>query len=175
MDNVADHGLPSKFRRLARKEPGTAALRSETDAAMANITRVIRCAYGHSAEIALPTSCAGRRLRCSKCGRVTRWSVLRPHIREIAASKTPSRRATKAARTRVARNVRLIGDRGCRGDPAEPSGGVRSLRARKTEGVVGIRAFLPGGNNNFPWQDGHRWQIEPVHALQRENYKAGRG
>lgn len=72
IDNIADDNLPAEFRRPARKGPSKAALRSEAEAAMADITRVIKCPCGHSAEIALPASWAGRRLRCSRCGEIAK-------------------------------------------------------------------------------------------------------
>ncbi|UXS08202.1 hypothetical protein FY133_01065 [Agrobacterium tumefaciens] len=57
--------------RPAKSRPSKAALRSEADKAIGKITRTITCGgCGHSADVLLPASVAGKRLRCSVCKRV---------------------------------------------------------------------------------------------------------
>ncbi|NTA46873.1 hypothetical protein G6L34_02040 [Agrobacterium tumefaciens] len=57
--------------RPAKRRPSKLDLRSEAEKAVEQITRTITCeGCGHSADVALPASAAGKRLRCSVCKRV---------------------------------------------------------------------------------------------------------
>lgn len=57
--------------RPAKRRPSKAAIRSEAEKAIEQITRTITCTgCGHSADVVLPASAAGKRLRCSKCRKV---------------------------------------------------------------------------------------------------------
>jgi hypothetical protein len=63
--------FPTK-QRPAKRRPSKADLRSQAEKAVAQITRTITCTgCGHSADIALPASAAGKLLRCSRCGTLT--------------------------------------------------------------------------------------------------------
>ena len=71
-ETAADLGpiFPTK-QRPAKRQPSKAAIRSEAEKAIEQITRTITCTgCGHSADVALPASAAGKRLRCSVCKRV---------------------------------------------------------------------------------------------------------
>jgi len=68
VDDISDNSLPIEFRAPPKKRKSKATLREEAAAAVASVTRIVRCAgCGHSAQIALPPSRLGARLRCSKC------------------------------------------------------------------------------------------------------------
>ncbi|WEX77985.1 hypothetical protein PYH37_002829 [Sinorhizobium numidicum] len=69
-DNLADYGLPGGLTPPKLRQ-SKASLREELAEAQAKITRIVRCVCGHKASVALPPALAGRRLWCSKCGRVT--------------------------------------------------------------------------------------------------------
>lgn len=57
-----------KKPRAAKRRPSKAAIRSEAEQAIKKITRTITCTgCGHSADVVLPASAAGKRLRCSVC------------------------------------------------------------------------------------------------------------
>ena len=76
-DRLRRHGaeavddLGSIFRtkpRPAKRRPSKLDLRSEAENAVAKITRTITCdGCGHTADVLLPASAAGKRLRCSVC------------------------------------------------------------------------------------------------------------
>lgn len=56
----------------AKRRPSKADLRILAEKAVEQITRTITCeGCGHSADVALPASAAGKRLRCSRCGTLT--------------------------------------------------------------------------------------------------------
>ena len=58
--------------RPAKRRPSKSELRSQAEKAVAKITRTVTCTgCGHSADVALPASAAGKRLRCSRCGTLT--------------------------------------------------------------------------------------------------------
>lgn len=68
-DNLAPI-FPTKTRP-AKRRPSKADLRSQAEKAVEKITRTITCTgCGHSADVLLPASAAGKRLRCSVCKRV---------------------------------------------------------------------------------------------------------
>ncbi|TBG03778.1 hypothetical protein [Rhizobium leguminosarum] len=70
--DVADLGeiIPLTKSR-PKPRPSKSLLREQAAAAVAKVTRIVRCAgCGHSASIALPPSRLGARLRCSKCEEV---------------------------------------------------------------------------------------------------------
>lgn len=55
--------------RPFKKRPGKADLRAEAAAAIANITRTVRCAgCGHKGKVTVPASRRRARLSCSQCG-----------------------------------------------------------------------------------------------------------
>jgi len=57
--------------RPAKRCPSKAAIRSEAERAIEQITRTITCTgCGHTADVLLPASAVGKRLRCSVCKRV---------------------------------------------------------------------------------------------------------
>jgi len=66
-DNVADFSLPGGLNP-PRKRQSKASLRAETEAAVASITRLVRCPCGHSASIPVTPAMSGRRFKCSQCG-----------------------------------------------------------------------------------------------------------
>jgi hypothetical protein len=62
--------FPTK-QRQAKRRPSKADLRSQAEKAVVKITRTVTCTgCGHSADVLLPASAAGKRLRCSVCKRV---------------------------------------------------------------------------------------------------------
>lgn len=57
--------------RPAKRRPSKWELRGQAEKAIEQITRTITCTgCGHSADVVLPASAAGKRLRCSVCKRV---------------------------------------------------------------------------------------------------------
>ena len=72
-DNIHDMGLPVEFRSLPKKRKSKAAIREDAAAAIASVTRIVRCGgCGHSASITLPPVRLGARLRCTKCGEIAK-------------------------------------------------------------------------------------------------------
>lgn len=67
VDRIDDYGIPAGLQPPKRR-PSKAALRAELAAAMASVTRIVKCRCGHQAAIALPPSRLKAKLRCSKCG-----------------------------------------------------------------------------------------------------------
>ncbi|MBB4017055.1 hypothetical protein GGR16_002084 [Chelatococcus caeni] len=70
VDAIDDYGAPAGLappkRRAAKAE-----LRAEAEAAVAKVSRIVRCAgCGHSAAVAIPAAKLGKRFRCSRCGAV---------------------------------------------------------------------------------------------------------
>ena len=62
--------FPTKSRSINRR-PAKGELRAEAEAAINKVTQTITCTgCGHSADVVLPASAAGKRLRCSKCRKV---------------------------------------------------------------------------------------------------------
>ncbi|OWV79580.1 hypothetical protein ATY77_26700 [Rhizobium sp. R634] len=70
--DVADLGEIIRLPKSPPKaRPSKATLREQAAAAVAKVTRIVRCAgCGHSASVALPPSRLGSRLRCSQCGEI---------------------------------------------------------------------------------------------------------
>lgn len=57
--------------RPAKSRPSKSDLRRQAEKAVEQITRTVTCTgCGHTADVLLPASAAGKRLRCSVCKRV---------------------------------------------------------------------------------------------------------
>lgn len=68
-DCIADCGIPGGLQP-PRPRQSKAALRADLAAAMASVTRIVKCRCGHQAAIALPPAKLRAKLRCSKCGSI---------------------------------------------------------------------------------------------------------
>lgn len=69
VDNIHDDGLPGGLSRPKLRTSKTDQ-RAAASAAVAAITKEIRCRCGHAASIPVTAKMAGRSFRCTKCGRV---------------------------------------------------------------------------------------------------------
>ncbi|ALA17178.1 MULTISPECIES: hypothetical protein [unclassified Chelatococcus] len=68
VDRIDDFGAPAGLAPPKRRK-AKAELRAEAEAALAEVTRIVRCVgCGHQAAVAIPSAMLGRRLRCSRCG-----------------------------------------------------------------------------------------------------------
>lgn len=66
-DSIRDDGLPAGLNP-PKPRPSKAALRAQLVDAEARITRIVSCACGHRATVAIPAAWVGTKmLRCSQC------------------------------------------------------------------------------------------------------------
>lgn len=70
-DNLHDDSFPAGLTP-PRQRASKADQRAELEAATAKISRIVKCVCGHKGVALVPLAKARARLRCSKCGEVTR-------------------------------------------------------------------------------------------------------
>lgn len=67
-DNILDFSVPGGLNP-PRQRQSKASIWAEAEAAVASITRIVRCPCGHSASVPVTAKMKGRKFVCSQCGR----------------------------------------------------------------------------------------------------------